>query len=84
MITTASFHGFSFQPGGIVAAGGEAGGGGGGVLTLVAVLPVVHLLSIACLDILSRMPFLEVRSVIQSCCQGRRRLKKGTLLRSEL
>lgn len=34
--------------------------GGGGVLTLMAVLPVVHLLSIGCLDALSRMPFMKV------------------------
>lgn len=44
----------------IVAVGGQGGGGGGGVLALVVVLPVVHLLSIACLDALSRLPFLEV------------------------
>lgn len=36
------------------------GGGGGGVLVLMALLPVVHLLSIASLDVLSRLPFLKV------------------------
>ncbi|CAM9150685.1 unnamed protein product [Scytosiphon promiscuus] len=36
------------------------GGGGGGVLVLMAVLPVVHLLSLAALDALSRLPFLMV------------------------
>lgn len=36
------------------------GGGGGGVLVLMALLPVVHLLSIASLDVLSRLPFLKL------------------------
>ena len=44
------------------AAGGAAPGGGkGGVLVLMALLPVVHLLSIASLDALSRLPFFKVR-----------------------
>ncbi|CAM9247825.1 unnamed protein product, partial [Hapterophycus canaliculatus] len=40
--------------------GTTAGGGGGGVLVLMATLPVVHLLSLAALDALSRLPFLKV------------------------
>lgn len=44
------------------AAGGTlSDGGGGGVLVLMALLPVVHLLSIALLDALSRLPFLKVK-----------------------
>lgn len=43
---------------GVTAAG--TGGGGGGVFVLMAVLPVVHLLSLACLDAASRLPFLKV------------------------
>lgn len=41
--------------------GTAAGGGGGGVLVLMATLPIVHLLSLAALDALSRLPFLKVR-----------------------
>lgn len=45
-------------------AGTAAGSGGGGVLVLMAVLPIVHLLTLATLDALSRAPFLKVRAVI--------------------
>ncbi|CAM9231931.1 unnamed protein product [Ectocarpus sp. 13 AM-2016] len=41
-------------------AGTAPGGGGGGVLVLMAVLPIVHLLSLAALDALSRVPFLKI------------------------
>ncbi|CAM9794171.1 unnamed protein product [Ectocarpus sp. 8 AP-2014] len=41
-------------------AGTATGGGGGGVLVLMAVLPIVHLLSLAALDALSRVPFLKI------------------------
>lgn len=33
------------------------------MLALLAVLPAVHLLSIACLDTLTRLPFLKVRGL---------------------
>lgn len=43
-----------------VASVAGSGVAGGGVLVLMGLLPVVHLLSIACLDVLSRLPFLKV------------------------
>lgn len=45
---------------GDIAAGYTVGGGGGSLLVLLVVLTIVHLLSIACLDVLSRLPFMEV------------------------
>lgn len=45
---------------GDIAAGATVGGGGGSLLVLMVVLSIVHLLSIACLDVLSRLPFMEV------------------------
>eukprot|EP00903_Cladosiphon_okamuranus_P017560 g16174.t1 len=45
---------------GVTVSGAAAAGGGGGVLVLAALLPVVHLLSLAALDALSRLPFLKM------------------------
>eukprot|EP00752_Nemacystus_decipiens_P003116 g2885.t2 len=45
---------------GVAVTGAAAGGGGGGVLVLMAVLPVVHILSLAAVDALSRLPFLKI------------------------
>ena len=44
---------------GDITAGYTAGGGGGSLLVLLVVLSLVHLLSIACLDVLSRLLGLE-------------------------
>lgn len=46
---------------GVAAAGTAASGGGGGVLVLMVLLPILHLLSLAVLDALSKLPFLKVR-----------------------
>ena len=54
---------------------GAASSGGTGILVLMAVLPVIHILSLAALDALSHLPFLKVgrapfesHRVLKPCC----------------